>query len=154
MKSIIETNEYQKINDDIKFILLCYEEMLTRINEKETIKLLKLNQVSHQEIMAHSVSDEKITQALGIYFQLITLVEENAAKQYHRQLENEDGITAIRGSWGETFELWIKQGLSEDRIIELMKSKKIGIRMIEMKRPLRVIGQFRVLLDWSIELEV
>ncbi len=125
MKSIIETNEYQKINDDIKFILLCYEEMLTRINEKETIKLLKLNQVSHQEIMAHSVSDEKITQALGIYFQLITLVEENAAKQYHRQLENEDGITAIRGSWGETFELWIKQGLSEDRIIELLSSLDI-----------------------------
>ena len=49
MKSKIETNEYQKINDDIKFILGCYEEMLTRIDEVETIHLLKLNQVSQKE---------------------------------------------------------------------------------------------------------
>ena len=125
MKSKIETNEYQKIIDDITFIQDCYEEMLTRINEQETIKLLQLNKSPDQVTMEYSIPDEKIIQALGIYFQLITLVEENAAKQYHRQLENEYGITAIRGSWGETFKLWIKQGMSEDKIIGLLSSLNV-----------------------------
>ena len=122
MKSKIERNEYQKINDDISYIKGCYEEMLKRINEKETIKLLQLNKIADPKSTEPSISDEKVIHALGIYFQLVTLVEENAAKQYHRQLENEDGITAIRGSWGETFAQWKDQGLSEDKIIEVISS--------------------------------
>ena len=125
MKGKIEINEYQKIIDDRKYILLCYEDMLKRINETETINLLQLNKTSQQKTIPHSVSDEKIIQALGIYFQLITLVEENAANQYHRQLENQDGISANRGSWGETFKIWIEQGLSEDKIIELLSSLNV-----------------------------
>lgn len=125
MKSEIETNEYQKIIDDISYIKDCYSEMLIRIDEQQTIKLLRLNSASHPDINEQSISDEKIIQALGIYFQLITLVEENAAKQYHRQLENEDGITAIRGSWGETFKHWIEQGFNEDKIIKVLSSLDI-----------------------------
>ncbi|WP_117879347.1 phosphoenolpyruvate carboxylase [Aureibaculum luteum] len=125
MNTEIETNEYQKISDDREYILLCYEEMLSRINEHETIKLLQLNKTSQNETIGYSVSDEKIVQALGIYFQLITLVEENAAIQYHRQLENQNGIAANRGSWGETFKIWIEQGLGEDKIIELLSSLNV-----------------------------
>ncbi|MBJ2175092.1 phosphoenolpyruvate carboxylase [Aureibaculum sp. A20] len=125
MNTEIEPNEYQKISDDRVYILLCYEEMLTRINEHETIKLLHLYKTSQNETLEYSVSDEKIVQALGIYFQLITLVEENAAIQYHRQLENENGIAANRGSWGETFKIWIEQGLSEEKIVELLSSLNV-----------------------------
>ena len=118
MTEQIETNEFQKIIDDRTFILSCYEDMLIRINEHETLKLLQLNKFSENEIKHISVPDEKIIQTLGIYFQLITLVEENAATQYRRQLENEKGVSSIRGSWGETFKLWITQGLSEDEMLE------------------------------------
>ena len=33
----------------------------------------------------------------------MTLVEENGATQYRRRLEDQEKITAIRGSWGEAF---------------------------------------------------
>jgi phosphoenolpyruvate carboxylase len=118
MTQQIESNEFQKIIDDRLFILSCYEDMLIRINEHETSKLLQLNKFSEKEIKQISVTDEKIIQTLGIYFQLITLVEENAATQYRRQLENHNDIASIRGSWGETFKLWIKKGLSEDDMLK------------------------------------
>jgi phosphoenolpyruvate carboxylase len=125
MKEQIETNEFQKIIDDRSFILSCYEDMLIRINENETLKLLQLNKFSENEIKKIAVSDEKIIQTLGIYFQLITLVEENAATQYRRQVENHEDISSIRGSWAETFKIWIGQGLSEDKMVELIASVNV-----------------------------
>lgn len=96
--------------------------MLIRINELETLKLLQLNKFSETEIKNISVSDDKIIQTLGIYFQLITLVEENAATQYRRQFENEQDVASIRGSWGETLKIWKSQGLSEDKMVDLIAS--------------------------------
>ena len=120
-----QTHEYQKISDDIAYMLSCYEDMLNRINENETIQLLKLKDNYQADLITNTITDEKITQALGIYFQLITLVEENASIQYHRQLENQYGIAANRGSWGETFTQWKEQGLSEDEMVNLLASLDI-----------------------------
>lgn len=125
MKEQVETNEFQKIIDDRKFILSCYQDMLIRINEHDTLKLLQLNDFSEKEIKNISVSDEKTIQTLGIYFQLITLVEENSATQYRRQLENQTDVSSIRGSWGETFKLWKDQGVSEDKMLELIASTNV-----------------------------
>jgi phosphoenolpyruvate carboxylase len=125
MKAEIDNNEFQKITDDRHYILSCYEEMLSRINENETLKLLQLNETPDEEIKNISVLDEKIIQTLGIYFQLMTLVEENAATQYRRQLENKSDLTAIRGSWGETFKIWNKQGMSEDQMVNILSSLNI-----------------------------
>ena len=125
MKGINEGKEFQKINDDRAYLLSCYEEMLSRINEPETLKLLQLNKLSEEEINQISVSDEKKIQTLGIYFQLITLVEENAATQYRRKLEDEDDISAIRGSWGETFKKWISEGKTEDEMVKTISSLTI-----------------------------
>lgn len=125
MAGINEGKEFQKINDDRAYLLSCYEEMLSRINELETLKLLQLNKFSEEEINQISVSDEKKIQTLGIYFQLITLVEENAATQYRRKLEDDEDISAIRGSWGETFKKWIHEGKTEDEMVETISSLTI-----------------------------
>jgi phosphoenolpyruvate carboxylase len=41
----------------------------------------------------------KTIQALSIYFQLITRVEENASTQNRRKLEDQDKITTMRGKY-------------------------------------------------------
>ncbi|MFD0835768.1 phosphoenolpyruvate carboxylase [Mariniflexile aquimaris] len=125
MKEKVKTNEFQKIIDDRSFILSCYEDMLKRINEHETLKLLQLNNFSEEEIKKLAVSDEKKIQTLGIYFQLINLVEENAATQYRRQLENQEDVSAIRGSWGETLKIWKNQGLSEDQMVNIISKVNV-----------------------------
>ena len=116
-------NKFQNIIDDRKFILSCYKEMLENINEIDAINLLNLNgTASDNTIIQQTVSDEKIIQAYGIYFQLMNLIEENAATQFRRQSEDQDGVSSIRGSWGETFKIWIKQGISEDKMVNLLSS--------------------------------
>jgi phosphoenolpyruvate carboxylase len=91
-----------KISNDRKFIIDCYTEMLSRINENEVVALIN-NTLHHAKIEENELADEKIIQALSIYFQLMTLVEENAATQYRRKLEDHDTITTMRGSWAEAF---------------------------------------------------
>ena len=85
----LRKNPFHKISDDRIFIIECYTEMLRRINEPEIISLL--NTTSKDFILADKpILTEKIVQSLSIYFQLMTLVEENAATQYRRKMANEE----------------------------------------------------------------
>lgn len=110
---------YKKINDDRAFILACYVEMLTRIHENEVLELIQF-QKNDLKIDDIGLSSEKTIQALSIYFQLMTLVEENAATQYRRKLENDGKSTSIRGSWAETFHLWKSENKSEDEMLHAL----------------------------------
>ncbi|MDH5414050.1 MAG: phosphoenolpyruvate carboxylase, partial [Flavobacteriaceae bacterium] len=110
------------INDRI-FIIDCYVEMLSRINENEVVELIKNN--SFSEIDNEKLSSDKIIQSLSIYFQLMTMVEENAATQYRRRMENQEEIYSIRGSWAEAFKLWKDQGITEKEMLQSMSDTHV-----------------------------
>jgi phosphoenolpyruvate carboxylase len=116
-------NAYEKINSDRNFIMGCYFEMLSRNNETEVIELIKNNDQS--EIESGQLSCDKIIQSLSIYFQLMTLVEENAASQYRRKMETQENIFAIRGSWAEAFKQWKDQGISEDEMLQTISQTRV-----------------------------
>ncbi|MFY8004868.1 MAG: phosphoenolpyruvate carboxylase, partial [Chitinophagaceae bacterium] len=65
--------------------------------------------------------EEKLIQALSISFQLMNLVEQNAAVQFRRNLVNQQGSTAIRGSWSETLEKLKAIGLSQEQILSSLE---------------------------------
>ena len=111
-----KNNTFQKIINDRNFIIDCYLEMLSRINENEVVELIKNN--SFSEIDNDKLSGDKIIQSLSIYFQLMTMVEENAATQYRRKMENQEEIYSIRGSWAEAFELWKDHGITEKEMLQ------------------------------------
>ncbi|MCL5129243.1 phosphoenolpyruvate carboxylase [Algibacter sp. L4_22] len=111
-----KNNTFQKIIKDRNFIIYCYVEMLSRINENEVVELIKNN--SFSEIDNGKLSSDKIIQSLSIYFQLMTMVEENAATQYRRKMENQEEIYSIRGSWAEAFKLWKDQGITEKEMLQ------------------------------------
>jgi phosphoenolpyruvate carboxylase len=98
--------------------------MLSRINEDELISLIKMNSAK-AIVDLNMISTEKIIQAFSIYFQLMTLVEENAATQYRRKLENQENSTAIRGSWAETFKIWKDEGISEDEMLKAISETTV-----------------------------
>ncbi len=116
-------NTFQKINDDRNFIIDCYLEMLSGINEKEVAELIKSNHFS--EIENKQLSTEKVIQSLSIYFQLMTMVEENAATQYRRKMESLENIYSIRGSWAEAFKLWKDQGIGEDEMLKTISKTHV-----------------------------
>ncbi len=115
MLTKMNINGFDKILEDKKNILSCFKEMLSNIDENKLSAFIEtLNENNEYD----GISDEKIIQSFGIYFQLMNLVEENAAIQFNRQFEKNFGISAIRGSWGETFKLWNDQGIDQDKMIK------------------------------------
>jgi phosphoenolpyruvate carboxylase len=118
------SNKFQKISNDRSFIIDCYLAMLSRINEHEVIELIKSNDFSEKENTP--ISTDKIIQSLSIYFQLMTMVEENAATQYRRQMENRESIFSIRGSWAEAFKLWKDKGISEDEMLQTLSQTTVN----------------------------
>ncbi|WP_340199619.1 phosphoenolpyruvate carboxylase [Ascidiimonas sp. W6] len=114
---------FDKILEDKKNILSCFQEMLVNINENNLSNFIEsLNETNED---GSKISDEKIIQSFGIYFQLMNLIEENAAIQFNRQLEKNSGISAIRGSWGETFKIWEEQGIDKDKMISVISSIQV-----------------------------
>ena len=117
------SNSFQKITNDRNFIIDCYVEMLARINETDCISLINSDNFSDQE--NEQLSSDKIIQCLSIYFQLMTLVEENAATQYRRKLEDQESISSVRGSWAEALQLWKDEGISEDEMLQAISETKV-----------------------------
>ncbi len=116
---------FQKITDDRHFIIDCYAEMLTRINEHEIIPLINSHPQDFSAVNDANISIEKVIQSLSIYFQLMTLVEENAATQYRRKMRNQENIISIRGSWAEAFKIWIDQGIDEDEMLNAISQTHV-----------------------------
>lgn len=118
-------NPFQKITNDRSFILDCYIEMLSRINEHEVISLIKSNPQDLSALGTDIVSSDKVIQSLSIYFQLMTLVEENGATQYRRRMENQEDIFSIRGSWAEAFKSWKEEGVTEEEMLEAISQTHV-----------------------------
>lgn len=125
MKKLIEAKGIQKTKDDLIFVMSCYKEMLVDLYENDIAGLIQQSNYDDIAQKSKEVSDEKLIQALSIYFQLTNLVEENSATQFRRNLENEMDISAIRGSWGETFKIWKEQGISEAEMSEVISTLNV-----------------------------
>ena len=125
MKQEIEGLGLQKINDDVNFVISIYKEMLMDLHENEIAELIQNHGTDSEVAKARDVADEKLVQALSIYFQLTNLVEENVATQFRRTLENKLGLAAIRGSWAETLKIWKEEGISESEMAELLPTLDI-----------------------------
>ena len=114
-------NPLEKVNKDRKFIIDCYIQMLSRINENEVIKLIN----NPNQINRDSLSDSKIVQSLSIYFQLMILVEENATTQYRKKKESKLSTETIRGTWAEAIKQWVEKGLNEDEMLAIIADSQV-----------------------------
>jgi phosphoenolpyruvate carboxylase len=121
-RHVIEKQGLQKIHRDLRTILNFFKEVLISQNEESVAEAL--NDIDGcaktLENIKPNGNEEKIIQALSISFQLMNLVEENATVQFRRKVENNLGIDAIRGSWGETFNKLLKLGLNQQQIAETL----------------------------------
>lgn len=110
--------ELDKIRDDLKFLHGCFVSMLREAGEESIARVLE----GEQEPAANP---EKISKAFSLYFQFITIVEENAAVQLRRKLEDEHGLSRISGLWGRTLEDLKKAGHNEQEILEMLPHTRI-----------------------------
>lgn len=117
------STSFSNITEDRNFIIECFLEMLFRHQENDVIEMIKDS--STFEINSSKITDQKIIHSLSIFFQLMTLVEENSVAQYRRSLHNKENITKVRGSWGETLSKWKESRITTDEMKKAIASTKV-----------------------------
>jgi phosphoenolpyruvate carboxylase len=123
-KEILEREGLQKIRTDFTYLLGIFKEMLQSLGEEDLADMIPLEN-KQALINLNNVPDVKVAQALGICFELLNSVEENAATQFRRKTETQFGLETTRGSWGETLKLWDASGINEQEIVDLLPKIKV-----------------------------
>ncbi|TXD61467.1 phosphoenolpyruvate carboxylase [Polaribacter sp. IC066] len=123
-KKTLELQGSQKIRVDFTYLMSAFKEMLQSLGEEKLAAMIPLenNQLNFNY---NEIPNEKVAQAIGICFELLNSVEENAATQFRRKIETEFGLESIRGSWGETLKLWHTSGIKEQEIADLLPKIKV-----------------------------
>jgi phosphoenolpyruvate carboxylase len=122
-KETLQKKGQEKIKADFNYLIALFKEMLESVGEKELAESLPFGTETTGK--ATDIPSERITQAIGICFELLNLAEENAAAQYRRKTETHFGIEAIRGSWGETLHQWKNQGIAEEEILSKLRQVNV-----------------------------
>ncbi|NHE56034.1 phosphoenolpyruvate carboxylase [Cyclobacterium sp. GBPx2] len=116
---------FQKITRDMNFLTKCFQKVLQQLGEHDLEKMVVQKTGSMEIELEAGELEEKHIQVLSIYLQLMNLVEENAGVQMRRKMINENGCTSIRGSWGETFQRWQKQGLTANQMAKVVRQIQV-----------------------------
>ena len=91
--------DLDKVADDFAYLLGAFEEVLDELGHADVAAALPWGNPNALESIA-GVDHRQLTDAIAIGLLLATLAEENAAAQHRRQLQSDDGLAALSGSWG------------------------------------------------------
>ena len=103
---------FQKIDVDLQELMTCFREVLEELGQKKIASQLPWTH-------PHEGGDRVylgIEQAYSVAFQLLNIVEANAAGRTRRLREIGSGLTAERGLWGEQLLQLKKSGSTEQEI--------------------------------------
>jgi phosphoenolpyruvate carboxylase len=123
----IENQGFQKIYEDLRAIMNSFRGVLKHLGE-DSVSSTLMDIDGYEEESADAITEanqEKVIQALSISFQLMNLVEENASVQFRRKVENNLGMEAIRGSWGETLKRLKENGLTQPQMASVLSHVKV-----------------------------
>jgi phosphoenolpyruvate carboxylase len=144
MKPDYLSRGFEKIREDLSFLMHCFREVLEELGERDLAKRLPW-------ISDVTISDQpnpRLSQAYSVAFQLLNMVEENVAAQVRRSRESDLGLTSEPGLWAYQLERLKKSGLSESQIVQRLPSIRVEpvltAHPTEAKR-LAVLEQHRAL---------
>lgn len=106
------TDGFAKIDRDLKDLMTCLREVLEELGETETLR--RLPWVGGEE--AGSGGSRGLEQAYSIAFQLLNIVEANAAARTRRLKEINDGLASTRGLWGDQLQRLSSKGWTPEEI--------------------------------------
>jgi phosphoenolpyruvate carboxylase len=144
MKEDYIARGFQKIHDDLTFLMSCFREVLDELGEHYLASNLPwINQVN-----VDAEPNPRLCQAYSIAFQLLNMVEENVAAQIRRARESEIGLSGEPGLWADHLQKMRESGISEMEIAGQLN--KIRIEPVLTAHPteakrLAVLDQHRAL---------
>jgi phosphoenolpyruvate carboxylase len=144
MKEDYIARGFEKIHDDLSFLMSCFREVLEELGEVQ----LAANLPWVNQVAIDPTPNARLCQAYSVAFQLLNMVEENAAAQVRRSRESEMGLAGEPGLWADNLHKLRESGISETQIAEQLP--KIRIEPVLTAHPteakrLTVIDQHRAL---------
>lgn len=107
---------FEKIHEDLAFVIACFQEVLEELGEKALAKQLPWC-VATPPLDDHP-SPHRTAQAYSMAFQLLNMVEENAAVQMRRAVEAEGTPDGVPGSWRQNLHQLKERGLTDQQIAD------------------------------------
>ncbi|MCB1180365.1 MAG: phosphoenolpyruvate carboxylase [Leptospiraceae bacterium] len=111
-----------KIHGDLAYLIDCYKEVLVELGEEKLSALIpEISELSSTDFtLSEDLPFEKQLQTLSLFFQILNMVEENAAAQYRRSVESEKGPDFIKGTWKKKIKDIKEKGIREEQIISIL----------------------------------
>jgi len=135
---------FQKIREDLNFLMECFREVLEALGEGQlAARLPWIN-----EVVCDPTPNSRLSQAYSVAFQLLNMVEENVAAQVRRARESEHSLAQEPGLWAYQLQKLRQTGISEDEITAQLH--KIRVEPVLTAHPteakrLAVLEQHRAL---------
>jgi len=112
---------FAKIDQDLEFLMTVFSEVLSDLGEKDIAGALPfVLGKGHPRKKLQRKDIPRIAQAYSIAFQLLNMVEENAAAQFRRQRASEIPKIDEPGLWSYNLKKLKKSGLSEEEIARFL----------------------------------
>lgn len=115
--------DLDKIAKDTCWLLQCFQEVLEDSGNSEVAALLPWLP-KDQEVQSLPDCNRAI-QALSIAFQLLNQVEENAAAQIRRTVEDQEGPAVERGLWGQVLKQLVNDGCELSKLTQGLRDLRV-----------------------------
>jgi phosphoenolpyruvate carboxylase len=112
---------FAKIDQDLRELMTCLKEVLEELGEHETIT--RLPWVNGEETGSGGVRG--LEQAYSIAFQLLNIVEANAAARTRRLKEIHEGLPSLRGFWGDHLNRLKAKGWTPEEIAAYLSKVRV-----------------------------
>src|SRR5690349_10963088 len=105
--------------------MACFREVLEESGEKAIADRLPWSETPPKKVDDRPTV--RLVQALSIAFQLLSMVEENAAAQARRALETHEGLAAPRALWRQSLDDLRQRGVSTESIAAALPQMQVEL---------------------------
>lgn len=117
------TVDPDKVDRDMDFLMTCFHEVLEEAGEHDLVHHLPWRGIP----VTPAPITERFAQAYSIAFQLLSMAEQNAAVQYRRAVETNNGLTVIPALWGQSLQQVHERGLTAQQIADALHQVRVEV---------------------------
>jgi phosphoenolpyruvate carboxylase len=107
---------FSQLDRDLHFLIECFAEVLRELGHSDLAEWLPW----HDASTPPGAPPPRLSQALSIAFQLLNMVEENAAADVRRAREREENLQAEQGLWAHQLERLKQRGARPEQVAAMV----------------------------------
>jgi phosphoenolpyruvate carboxylase len=117
---------FAKVESDLHFLMNCFRDVLLELGSKDIADALPWIGKQQSASSRQKNPPPRLGQAYAISFQLLNMVEENAAAQMRRQRAMPETYRPESGLWTENLRKAKSSGRSEKELVDLIRQSRIA----------------------------